>query len=643
MPTPLRVLLVEDNPDDAKMALRELRRAGFEVTSQRVDTEAGFRESLNHDLDFILSDYAMPEFDGMRALELLNKSGLEIPFIIVSGSIGEDIAVEAMKQGAADYLLKDRLARLGPAVHHALEQRRLRQERQQAQLALRASEERFRQFAENINEACWIAAADQSAMLYISPAYEKIWGRTCQSLYERPSSFIESIHEEDRARALSAVQAVNRGEDFDLEHRIIRPDGQIRWIHARGTAIRNEAGAIYRVAGIAEDITRRKEIEKQLRQAQKMEGIGQLAGGVAHDFNNLLAVIGGNLELYLMTTENIDPQGREYLSDIAHAADRAAALNRQLLTFSRSEAMEMQLLDLNDLTASFTKMLRRVVGEHIRVQTDLAPTPPLIKADPGMIEQVLMNLAVNARDAMPSGGSLIIGTEVVVIGGDRAKLEPRVRPGHFACLSVRDTGTGIAPENMSRIFEPFFTTKGVGKGTGLGLATVFGIAEQHQGWVDVSSEMGVGTTFRVFLPLSKEDVAAPNLVVGQKVIGGTEKVLVVEDERGVRNVVVQTLENHGYAVVEADTAVSAQKIWAEHGGQFDLVITDMVMPGGLTGLELIDLLRGQKPGLKALLTSGYSADLARSDLARAKGITLLRKPFSTRVLAESVRNCLHVN
>jgi CheY-like chemotaxis protein len=305
--------------------------------------------------------------------------------------------------------------------------------------------------------------------------------------------------------------------------------------------------------------------------------------------------------------------------------------------------MEMQLLNLNDLTASFTKMLRRVVGEHIRVQTDLAPTPPPIKADPGMIEQVLMNLAVNARDAMPKGGSLIIGTEVVEIGKDRAKLDSRMRAGHFACLSVRDTGTGIAPENMSRIFEPFFTTKEVGKGTGLGLATVFGIAEQHQGWVDVSSEAGVGTTFRVFFPLSEENVAASNLTVGQKVRGGTEKVLVVEDERGVRNVVVQTLENHGYTVVEADTAISAQKVWAEYGGQFDLVITDMVMPGGLNGLELIDLLRGQKPGLKALLTSGYSADLARNDLARAKGITFLHKPFSTRVLAESVRKCLDEN
>jgi two-component system, cell cycle sensor histidine kinase and response regulator CckA len=640
MPQSLKILLVEDNPDDAKLVLRELKRGGFEPISQRVDTEAAFLESLHSEPDFILSDYAMPEFSGLRALELLNKSGLEIPFVLVSGTIGEDIAVEAMKLGAADYLLKDRLARLGPAVQQALEQRRLRQERRQAQEALRASEERFRQFAESTSEVLWLTSADLSKILYISPSYEKVWGRTCQSLVERPVSFTEAIHEEDRGAVLAALEKHLQGEEMDAEYRIVRPDGQIRWIHAHGTAVRDETGAIRHLGGIAEDITRRRATEQQLRQAQKMEGIGQLAGGVAHDFNNLLAIIGGNLELFLMTVKNLDPYAREYLSHIGHAADRAATLNRQLLTFSRSEAMQMQPLNLNELTASFTKMLRRIVGEHIRVQNDFAPTPPPIKADPGMLEQILMNLAVNARDAMPNGGQLIIGTEVVLMDQDRVKLNPRMRAGHFVCLSVRDTGAGIAPENMSRIFEPFFTTKDVGKGTGLGLATVFGIAEQHKGWVDVSSEVGVGTTFRVYFPISSEELAVPNLTVGQKVRGGTEKVLLVEDEKGVRDVVLLTLENYGYVVVQADSAISAQRIWAEHGGQIDLLITDMVMPGGLNGLDLVDMLRAQKPALKVMLTSGYSADLARGDLAQARGISFLRKPFSTRVLAETVRKCL---
>ncbi|HEY3760342.1 MAG TPA: ATP-binding protein [Verrucomicrobiae bacterium] len=452
---------------------------------------------------------------------------------------------------------------------------------------------------------------------YISPSYEKVWGRTCQSLYENPRSFIEGIHEADRPGVLAAVNEFSRGAQFDLECRVMQPDGKIRWVHARGKAIPDTSGTIYRLVGIAEDITQRKETERQFRQAQKMESIGQLASGVAHDFNNLLAIIGGNLELFLMTAKNLDADGKEYLEHIAHAADRAATLNRQLLTFSRSEAMQMQLVSLNDLTASFSKMLRRIVGEHIRVQNDFAPTPPPIKADPGMIEQVLMNLAVNARDAMPKGGQLIIGTEVVPIEASRAKLDPRAKVGSFVCLSVRDTGTGIAPENMARIFEPFFTTKGVGKGTGLGLATVFGIAEQHNGWVEVSSEVGVGTIFRVYLPISLEDSAAASPTIGQTVRGGSEKILLVEDEELLRTVFLQTLENYGYVVVVADSGISAQRIWLEHGGRFDLLVTDMVMPGGLTGVELWERLRAQKPGLKVMLTSGYSEELSGTNLAKS--------------------------
>jgi two-component system, cell cycle sensor histidine kinase and response regulator CckA len=640
MPLPLHVLLVEDDPNDADLILRELKRSGLEVIHLRVATEDAFLESLHGNLDLILSDYAMPEFDGVRALELLNRSRLEIPFIIVSGTIGEDVAVEMIKYGAADYVSKDRLGRLGTAVQHAFEQKQLRQQREQAEEALRASEERFRQFAESVNEVLWITSADLSTILYVSPSYARVWERTCQSLYERPASFIEAIHEDDRPGVLIAFAKHQQGEALDAEYRIVRPNGQIRWVHARGTVMRNDAGVIQRLGGIAEDITRRKEMERQFRQAQKMEGIGQLAGGVAHDFNNILLVIQANLELVLMTEKNLSLPSKDCMRQIAQAADRAATLNRQLLAFSRKEAMQMRLVDLNYLTASFTKMLRRIVGEHIDIQNEYAPTPPPISADPGMIEQVLMNLVVNARDAMPDGGQIIIGTEEVVIDEDRAQRDARSRAGRFACLSVRDTGSGISPENMSRIFEPFFTTKEAGKGTGLGLATVFGIAKQHKGWVDVSSEVNVGTTFRVFFPISLDVPAGTDLTEGQKIRGGTEKILLVDDDRAVRNVGLQTLENYGYEATEADSADSARKIWAEHGGQFDLLITDMVMPGGLTGLDLADLLRVEKPGLKVLLMSGYSADLARGEPGRAKGVTFLHKPFSTRALAETVRKCL---
>jgi PAS domain S-box-containing protein len=506
--------------------------------------------------------------------------------------------------------------------------------------ALQASEEKFRQLAENISEVLWITSADLSSVLYISPSYEKVWGCTCQSLRERPISFAEAIHEADRPGMMAALEELRRGHAFDLEFRVVRPDGQIRWVHSRGSAIRDDAGIIYRLGGIAEDITRRKETERQLRQAQKMESIGKLAGGVAHDFNNLLMIIGANLELLLTTDKDLKPQSKEHLAHIAHAADRATTLNRQLLSFSRSEAAQTQVLNLNDLIANFTKLLRRILGEDIRVLNEFAPALPPIKADPGMMEQILMNLAVNARDAMPAGGQLIIGTQLQDLDAARAELDSRMRPGRFACLSVRDTGTGIAPENLSRIFEPFFTTKAAGHGTGLGLATVFGIAEQHKGWVDVSSQVGVGTTFTVFLPVTQEEFAAPDAAARKKVLGGGEKILVVEDDKSVRKVVSEILRRQGYVVMEADSGLSARQIWANEAQNLDLLLTDVVMPGGLTGLELVEELRQQKPELKVVLTSGYSSQLVSSEVALSKNLSFLTKPYSSQTLAETVRKSL---
>ncbi len=509
----LNILFVEDSQYDTDLILAELQRAGFVPKWKRVETEQDYLAEIQKLPDIILSDYSMPQFNGLKAAKLLQESGLNVPFILISGTVGEEFAVEVMKQGATDYLLKDRIVRLGNAVHRALEQRQLREQRQRAEAALRESEEKFRQLAENINEVFWMTNPAKHEMLYVSPAYEKIWGRSCDGLYQSPRSWLEAIHPEDRPCVLEAAAAEQERGDYDETYRIVRPDGTMRWIRDRAFPVRNAAGEIYRIVGTAEDITERKAAEQHYRQAQKMEGLGLLAGGVAHDFNNILMIIQGNLELVLTTERNLCRKTKEYLTDIAHAAERAATLTRQLLTFSRNDAMQMQLLDLNNLTVSFAKMLQRLIGKHIRMQLNMAPTPPAIKADPGMIEQVLMNLAVNARDAMPNGGQLVIGTEVVMIDQSQARLDPRKRPGQFACLSVRDTGAGIAPENLPRIFDPFFTTKGVGEGTGLGLATVFGVTEQHGGWVEVASEVGVGTTFRVFLPLCAAGGTAEKSVV----------------------------------------------------------------------------------------------------------------------------------
>jgi PAS domain S-box-containing protein len=668
----MKVLIVDDTATNRRLLRAVLEAENFAVAEASDGVEALAvldREAV----DAIISDILMPNMDGYRFCEEVRRSDRfhHLPFIIYTSTYNSPAdEVLAIRFGADKYIKKpapikeltaalaeimgraprSRAGSLAPQQELSLAklynetlvsklEQKIRELSEQAEV-LRLSEEKFRQLAESVKEVLWIVSADRSKVLYISPSYEKVWGRSCQSLYDEPLSFTGAIHPEDRAGAIAEITAFERGEQYDLEFRIVRPDGEIRWVHARGKAVRDQKGVIYRLVGIAEDFTARKKAEQQLRQAQKMECIGQLAGGVAHDFNNILTVIGANLELVLMSEENLLPESKDCLAEIAYAANRAVTLNRQLLTFSRSRAMQTQVLDLNELTVSFAKMLRRIVGENIRVQTDLAPKIPPIDADPGMLEQVLMNLSINARDAMPNGGQLSIATRVVAIDQARAETDPRTRAGEFVCLAVEDTGVGIPAENMPRIFEAFFTTKGDGKGTGLGLATVFGIVEQHKGWVDASSEVGVGTAFRIYFPAGSRDPSAPLAPVGQAVRGGSEKILLVEDEGAVRNVILRTLENFGYAVVEADSPVSARRLWSDHNGHFDLLLTDMVMPGGLTGLDLIGLLRAEKPELKVVLTSGYSAELVRGDMDATERIAFLRKPFSTQELGQSVRKCL---
>jgi signal transduction histidine kinase/CheY-like chemotaxis protein len=424
-----------------------------------------------------------------------------------------------------------------------------------------------------------------------------------------------------------------------MEHQIILPDGQMRWVHARASAIRDASGQVYRLAGIVEDITARKSTEDQLRQAQKMEVIGQLAGGVAHDFNNLLTIIGGNVELLLADSEHLSAEAKDYLNDIANAALRAETLTRQLLSFSRRGAMHMQVLNLNDLIAAFTKLLRRMLGESVVILNEFGKDLPAIEADPGMIEQILMNLAVNARDAMPSGGQLVIRTETRTVNTAEAQLRRRAG-GVYVCLTVSDAGGGILPEHMARIFEPFFTTKRAGKGTGLGLTTVFGIVEQHKGWVEVSSQVGKGTVFRVFLPATTGKVADANVPAQEETAGGGEKILVTEDDAALRGVVAEILQKRGYAVFEAESGVEAQQRWLGRSGEIDLLVADMITTGGVTGMELAEKLRLENPGLKVILISGYSAELPSSDVAMKKNMIVLKKPFAPQELADTVRRCL---
>jgi len=398
------------------------------------------------------------------------------------------------------------------------------------------------------------------------------------------------------------------------------------------------------VHAYAEDITQRLSLEEQLRQAQKMESIGQLAAGVAHDFNNMLTIIQGHTSA-LLAKPSLSPEVVDPVQAVYFAAERAAGLTRQLLMFSRKNVMQRTQLDLREVVGNLTKMVQRLIGETITLQFQPPEELPFVQGDAGMIEQVVMNLSVNSRDAMPNGGTLTISILPLTVDSGFAETHPEARVGHFVRLRVSDTGTGMDAATLRRIFEPFFTTKDVGKGTGLGLATVYGIVKQHDGWVEVSSEPGKGTMFDVFLSAGGEKaVSGTNgTSADMPVVGGTETVLIVEDEATLREMARDILEDCGYHVLEACTGREALEVWRQSAGEIDLLLTDMVMPEGVSGVDLAEWLLADRPDLKIIFTSGYSSTEVGEELLMRSHTRFLQKPYTYSVLAKTVRDCLDLS
>lgn len=427
-------------------------------------------------------------------------------------------------------------------------------------------------------------------------------------------------------------------------------------VHDREANIRNKAGAVREMLVslapvtlggqphallLSQDVSERALLERQLRQAQKMEAIGQLAAGVAHDFNNILTVIQGHSGL-MQQQLDADSQKNKSLEQICRAANRAASLVRQLLMFSRKQVMQYRYLDLNKSLSNSIQMLERLVGEHVQIEFRPQEPLPAIHADSSMMEQIAMNLAVNARDAMPNGGKVSITTCVQTIHRAPTPMDPDQRDGEFVCLTFSDSGSGMDTEILGRIFEPFFTTKPVGKGTGLGLSTVFGIVRQHQGWLEVESRPNKGTTFRVYFPASREAAEKNDPVDDTFLRTGHETILVAEDEDPLREMVVQILKIQGYTVLEAASGPDALEVW-EHADQpIDLLVTDMVMPGGIMGSELAERLMSQSPSLKVIYTSGYTPGIAGKEASLFEGRNFLPKPYSIGKLTQFVRECLDV-
>ena len=519
MKTPLRLLHLEDDPVDAELITTTLMEGNIPCESQLVDTRQAFVAALKEGrMDLILADYSIPGFDGMTALTLARQHCPDVPFLFVSATIGEELAIDAMHQGATDYVLKQRLGRLVPSVQRALRELDDRAERKRAEEALRQS-------------------------------------------------------------------------------------------------------------------------EKQFRQSQKMEAVGRLAGGIAHDFNNLLTVIMGYSQVLL--TE-LGPQHplRGKIEETLKAGERAATLIRQLLTFSSKQSLDPKILSLNTAVTSLESLLRRLIGEDIQLVSKLDPTNGRLRADQAQLEQVLVNLVVNARDAMPKGGTLTIETAQVELTRSPVYHLTPLPPGPYVRLAVSDTGCGMDRKTQSHIFEPFFTTKGEGKGSGLGLSTVFGIVTQCGGAIDVTSRVGHGTRFDLYFPSVESDIltTAPTKPLGQPQ-KGTETILLVEDEPSVRTLVRDELRKLGYRVIEAKNGVEACLLATQQAGSLQLLLTDVVMPG-MGGRELAQHLSVIKPDLRTLFISGYTDDVGIMAGQEEGTSSFLQKPFTPEVLARAVRNLL---
>lgn len=659
-----------------------------------------------------------------------------------------------------DITERRRMAEAEAAFVRKLEESSLELNRDRHELQARDREDRFRQLADNIDEVFFVIDAQLRETLYINLAYEKVWGRSCQSVYENPKSFMDPLPTEDRLRLQEHMSLIRRGERPDkVVFRVVQPGGTVRWLLAHAVPIRNVQGEVYRIAGVALDITEsrkaqlaleeiaaryqkltetsfdaiavsenglireanrgyvkmfgydrmeemigrrvvdfvaeesrpeverriaegiegtyelvgqrkdsrkilleatgsthtiggrparitalrdmteKRTLEDQFRQSQKMEAVGRLAGGVAHDFNNLLTVIMSYADMLLEGLSPQDPRGED-LGEIRKAAVTAASLTRQLLSFSRQQVIAPRPVNLNDIVATSEKLLKRLIGEDIELVTILTNETIVVMIDPGQLEQVIMNLAVNARDAMLPGGKLLLETSSAMMDAEFARGHWPANPGHFALLTVTDTGTGMDEATQARIFEPFFTTKEIGKGTGLGLATVYGIVKQSNGFIWVYSEPGLGTTFKIYLPLVDEPAKQLDgpVTLSEPPVG-TETVLLAEDAAAVRAAARQILERYGYTVLEAPSGKDALSIASKRQGPIHLLLTDVVMPE-MSGRELTEQFASLRPDAKVLYMSGYTDDAIVRHGILGPGIAYLQKPFSPETLARKVREVL---
>jgi PAS domain S-box-containing protein len=641
--TPVRILIIEDNDDDALLVATHLRRGGIELTYERAETAETVAAALAaRPPDIVISDYNLPGFSAQEALQLLQGSGLDASFIVVSGAVGEETAAAIMKAGAHDLILKDRLSRLIPAVQRELRDAQVRRQRRGAEAALRQSEERFRLLAEHIQDIVFrYRLLPEPGFEYISPTVARLTGYQPEELYANPAIVFSAMEPEDRG----AVEASwHSPAPPPLTVRWQRPGGGITWTEQRAVGVCDDSGQVIATEGILRDVTsqvladaERDRLDRELRQADRLDSLGRLAGGIAHDFNNLLAVIMAYAD-EVTTSLAAGHPCRPDMESISQAAERAATLTRQLLIFSRLEPSQPETLNLNSIVTDIKQLLERTIGEDIEFLVLTQPGLHAITIDRSKIEQVIMNLVMNSRAAMPDGGRLCI--ETANPGHDGGGPPGTGEESGLVSLTVTDTGSGMSPEVLQRAFEPFFTTKRTGQGTGLGLSTVYGVVKEAGGEVRLHSEPGRGTSVTVLLPAAAGDVppargARPATVAD----GAGRAILVVEDDDAVRHVVMRMLTRANYQVVAAASAKDALEIITNPAVHIDALLTDVVMPD-MSGVQLAERFKNSRPQLPVLLMSGYTAGSLPHGPSAATGLPLIRKPFDAATLLQHLQGAL---